>query len=38
MVKYRMVVRTGREKVDVAVDRKLQPAAGTIVDKRERKN
>jgi hypothetical protein len=43
MVKSGMVVLTGREKADVTdadvlVCWKLQPAAGTVVDERERKS
>jgi hypothetical protein len=43
MVKFGIVVLTGREKSDVTdanmtVDRKLQAAAKTVVDGREREN
>jgi hypothetical protein len=43
MVKSGMVVLTGREKADVTdadvlVGWKLQPAAGTVVDERERES
>jgi hypothetical protein len=38
MVKSGMVVLTEREKSDMTVCWKLQPAAGTIMDKREREN
>jgi hypothetical protein len=37
MVKSEMVVLTRREKVDVAMDWMLQPAAGAVVGKREKK-
>jgi hypothetical protein len=38
MVKSGMVVLTKREKVDVAVGFKLQPAARTVVGERERES
>jgi hypothetical protein len=38
MVKSRIGVLTGREKVDVAVGWKLQPAAGIIEDEKERES
>jgi hypothetical protein len=37
MVKSEIVLLTGREKADVAVGWKLQPATGTVVGERERK-
>jgi hypothetical protein len=38
MVKSRMMVLTGREKANVAVGWKLQPAAGTVVGDSERES
>jgi hypothetical protein len=38
MVKSGMRVLTGREKTEVAVGWKLQPAVGTVVGERERES
>jgi hypothetical protein len=38
MVKSGIMVPTEREKTDVTVSWKLQPAAGTVVGKRERES
>jgi hypothetical protein len=38
MVKSRMGVLTGREKTDVALGWKLQPAAGIIEDEKEKES
>jgi hypothetical protein len=38
MVKSGIVLLAGKEKVDVAVGWKLQPAAGTVVGERERES
>jgi hypothetical protein len=38
MVKFEMVVLTVREKTDVTVGWKLQPAVETTVDERERES